>query len=106
MALFVCLLEYLQRPEASQGHQHGGGRGAVASAVAGAACLPEKVRGGSGGGWQGWQSPPRHALTRLSSSHLPSSYKDAFEDFKEKSKKHRHYKPILIANVNNCWNFR
>ncbi|KFQ33317.1 Tumor necrosis factor alpha-induced protein 2, partial [Mesitornis unicolor] len=37
---------------------------------------------------------------------LLSSYKDAFEDFKEKSKKHRHYKPILIANVNNCWNFR
>ncbi|KFQ57572.1 Tumor necrosis factor alpha-induced protein 2, partial [Pelecanus crispus] len=34
------------------------------------------------------------------------SYKDAFEDFKEKCKKHRHYKPILIANINNCWNFR
>ncbi|NXD69767.1 TNAP2 protein, partial [Eolophus roseicapillus] len=34
------------------------------------------------------------------------SYKDAFEDFKEKSKKHRYYKPILIASVNNCWNFR
>ncbi|NXX29999.1 TNAP2 protein, partial [Nicator chloris] len=34
------------------------------------------------------------------------SYRDAFEDFKEKSKKHRHYKPILIANINNCWNFR
>uniref|UniRef100_A0A8C0AQN0 TNF alpha induced protein 2 n=1 Tax=Buteo japonicus TaxID=224669 RepID=A0A8C0AQN0_9AVES len=38
--------------------------------------------------------------------HLPSSYKDAFEDFKEKSKKHRYYKAILIANINNCWNFR
>ncbi|XP_008934801.1 PREDICTED: tumor necrosis factor alpha-induced protein 2-like, partial [Merops nubicus] len=35
-----------------------------------------------------------------------SSYKDAFDDFKEKSKKHTHYKPILIANINNCWNFR
>ncbi|KFP87333.1 Tumor necrosis factor alpha-induced protein 2, partial [Acanthisitta chloris] len=35
-----------------------------------------------------------------------SSYREAFEDFKEKSKKHRHYKPILIANINNCWNFR
>ncbi|KAM9557085.1 tumor necrosis factor alpha-induced protein 2 [Guaruba guarouba] len=34
------------------------------------------------------------------------SYKDAFEDFKEKSKKHRYYKSILIASVNNCWNFR
>lgn len=34
------------------------------------------------------------------------SYKDAFEDFKEKSKKHRYYKPILVASVNNCWNFR
>ncbi|XP_053924517.1 tumor necrosis factor alpha-induced protein 2 [Cuculus canorus] len=34
------------------------------------------------------------------------SYKDAFEDFKEKGKKHRYYKPILIANINNCWNFR
>ncbi|XP_062351454.1 tumor necrosis factor alpha-induced protein 2 [Cinclus cinclus] len=34
------------------------------------------------------------------------SYRDAFEDFKEKSKKHRYYKPILIANINNCWNFR
>ncbi|NXR12067.1 TNAP2 protein, partial [Semnornis frantzii] len=34
------------------------------------------------------------------------SYKDAFEDFKEKSKKHRYYKPTLIANINNCWNFR
>ncbi|XP_061854750.1 tumor necrosis factor alpha-induced protein 2 isoform X2 [Colius striatus] len=34
------------------------------------------------------------------------SYKDAFEDFKERCKKHRHYKPILIANINNCWNFR
>ncbi|KAM6445318.1 tumor necrosis factor alpha-induced protein 2 [Rhynochetos jubatus] len=34
------------------------------------------------------------------------SYKDAFEEFKEKSKKHRYYKPILIANINNCWNFR
>ncbi|XP_050192434.1 tumor necrosis factor alpha-induced protein 2 [Myiozetetes cayanensis] len=34
------------------------------------------------------------------------SYRDAFEDFKEKSKKHTHYKPILIANINNCWNFR
>ena len=39
-------------------------------------------------------------------SHLPSSYKDAFEDFKEKGKKHRHYRPILIANINNCGNFR
>uniref|UniRef100_A0A8C3XZ51 TNF alpha induced protein 2 n=1 Tax=Catharus ustulatus TaxID=91951 RepID=A0A8C3XZ51_CATUS len=29
------------------------------------------------------------------------SYRDAFEDFKEKSKKHRYYKPILIANINN-----
>ncbi|NXC27331.1 TNAP2 protein, partial [Campylorhamphus procurvoides] len=34
------------------------------------------------------------------------SYRDAFEDFKEKSTKHTHYKPILIANINNCWNFR
>ncbi|KAF4800941.1 TNF alpha induced protein 2 [Turdus rufiventris] len=34
------------------------------------------------------------------------SYRDAFEDFKEKGKKHRYYKPILIANINNCWNFR
>ncbi|NXB88921.1 TNAP2 protein, partial [Vidua chalybeata] len=34
------------------------------------------------------------------------SYRDAFEDFKEKSKKHSYYKPILIANINNCWNFR
>ncbi|NXC43186.1 TNAP2 protein, partial [Penelope pileata] len=34
------------------------------------------------------------------------SYKDAFEEFKEKSKKHRHYKPILIANINCCCNFR
>ncbi|NXH15377.1 TNAP2 protein, partial [Bucco capensis] len=34
------------------------------------------------------------------------SYKEAFEDFKEKSKKHRYYKPILIANINNCGNFR
>ncbi|NXY46399.1 TNAP2 protein, partial [Ceuthmochares aereus] len=34
------------------------------------------------------------------------SYKDAFEDFKEKGKKHTYYKPILIANINNCWNFR
>ncbi|XP_064009052.1 tumor necrosis factor alpha-induced protein 2 [Pogoniulus pusillus] len=34
------------------------------------------------------------------------SYKDAFEDFKEKCKKHRYYKPTLIANINNCWNFR
>ncbi|NWV15658.1 TNAP2 protein, partial [Ptilonorhynchus violaceus] len=40
---------------------------------------------------------------------LPSflrSYRDAFEDFKEKSKKHTCYKPIVIANINNCWNFR
>lgn len=44
-------------------------------------------------------------LTRLS-SHLPSSYKDAFEDFKEKGKKQGHYRPILIANINNCGNFR
>ncbi|XP_013796237.1 tumor necrosis factor alpha-induced protein 2 isoform X1 [Apteryx mantelli] len=34
------------------------------------------------------------------------SYKDAFEDFKEKNKKQRFYKPILIANINNCRNFR
>ncbi|XP_010006463.1 PREDICTED: tumor necrosis factor alpha-induced protein 2 [Chaetura pelagica] len=34
------------------------------------------------------------------------SYRDAFEDFKEKGKKHRFYRPILIANINNCWNFR
>uniref|UniRef100_A0A8B9FHT2 TNF alpha induced protein 2 n=1 Tax=Amazona collaria TaxID=241587 RepID=A0A8B9FHT2_9PSIT len=50
--------------------------------------------------------PAWHALICLSPSHLPCSYKDAFEDFKEKSKKHRYYKPILIASVNNCWNFR
>uniref|UniRef100_A0A8B9DSE0 TNF alpha induced protein 2 n=1 Tax=Anser cygnoides TaxID=8845 RepID=A0A8B9DSE0_ANSCY len=37
---------------------------------------------------------------------LLRSYKDAFEDFKEKGKKHRHYRPILIANINNCGNFR
>ncbi|NWR75733.1 TNAP2 protein, partial [Centropus unirufus] len=43
------------------------------------------------------------------SKELPAflkSYKDAFEDFKEKSKKHGYYKAILIANINNCWNFR
>ncbi|XP_030308430.1 tumor necrosis factor alpha-induced protein 2 [Calypte anna] len=34
------------------------------------------------------------------------SYKDAFEDFKERSKKQRYYKPMLIASINNCWNFR
>ncbi|XP_072194066.1 tumor necrosis factor alpha-induced protein 2 [Excalfactoria chinensis] len=34
------------------------------------------------------------------------SYKDAFEDFKERGKKHRHYRPVLIANINNCCNFR
>ncbi|NXV47230.1 TNAP2 protein, partial [Uria aalge] len=48
-------------------------------------------------------------LSRRLWQELPAflrSYKDAFEDFKEKSKKHRHYKPILIASVNNCWNFR
>ncbi|NXI63141.1 TNAP2 protein, partial [Anseranas semipalmata] len=46
-----------------------------------------------------------HRLSRELAA-LLKSYKDAFEDFKEKSKKHRHYKPILIANINNCWNFR
>ncbi|XP_041258048.1 tumor necrosis factor alpha-induced protein 2 [Onychostruthus taczanowskii] len=48
-------------------------------------------------------------LSRRLLKELPAflrSYRDAFEDFKEKSKKHRYYKPILIANVNNCWNFR
>ncbi|NXX58650.1 TNAP2 protein, partial [Scopus umbretta] len=48
-------------------------------------------------------------LSHRLSKELPAflkSYKDAFEDFKEKSKKHRYYKPILIANINNCWNFR
>lgn len=55
---------------------------------------------------QGWQTLPGRALTLLSSSHLSSSYKDAFEDFKERGKKHRYYKPILIASINNCWNFR
>ncbi|NXN32381.1 TNAP2 protein, partial [Nycticryphes semicollaris] len=48
-------------------------------------------------------------LSRWLWKELPAflrSYRDAFEDFKEKSKKHRYYKPILIANVNNCWNFR
>ncbi|NWZ29320.1 TNAP2 protein, partial [Asarcornis scutulata] len=37
---------------------------------------------------------------------LLRSYKDAFEDFKEKGKKQGHYRPILIANINNCGNFR
>ncbi|XP_030096516.1 tumor necrosis factor alpha-induced protein 2 [Serinus canaria] len=48
-------------------------------------------------------------LSRRLLKELPAflrSYRDAFEDFKEKSKKHRYYKPILIANINNCWNFR
>ncbi|XP_056350195.1 tumor necrosis factor alpha-induced protein 2 [Oenanthe melanoleuca] len=48
-------------------------------------------------------------LSRRLLKELPAflrSYRDAFEDFKEKSKKHTHYKPILIANINNCWNFR
>ncbi|NXA46207.1 TNAP2 protein, partial [Nothocercus julius] len=34
------------------------------------------------------------------------SYKDAFEEFKEKSKKQKFYKPILMANINNCQHFR
>ncbi|KFO89454.1 Tumor necrosis factor alpha-induced protein 2, partial [Buceros rhinoceros silvestris] len=46
-----------------------------------------------------------HRLSKELSAFL-KSYKDAFEDFKERSKKHRYYKPILIANINNCWNFR
>ncbi|NWR61196.1 TNAP2 protein, partial [Bucorvus abyssinicus] len=46
-----------------------------------------------------------HRLSKELSAFL-KSYKDAFEDFKERSKKHRYYKPILIANMNNCWNFR
>ncbi|KFP83059.1 Tumor necrosis factor alpha-induced protein 2, partial [Apaloderma vittatum] len=46
-----------------------------------------------------------HRLSRELPAFL-RSYKDAFEDFKEKSKKHRYYKPILIANINNCCNFR
>ncbi|XP_031968576.1 tumor necrosis factor alpha-induced protein 2 isoform X2 [Corvus kubaryi] len=48
-------------------------------------------------------------LSRRLLKELPAflrSYRDAFEDFKEKSKKHTYYKPILIANINNCWNFR
>ncbi|NXA29858.1 TNAP2 protein, partial [Ibidorhyncha struthersii] len=48
-------------------------------------------------------------LSHRLSQELPAflrSYKDAFEDFKEKSKKHRYYKAILIASINNCWNFR
>ncbi|KAI1237578.1 hypothetical protein IHE44_0013658 [Lamprotornis superbus] len=48
-------------------------------------------------------------LSRRLLKELPAflrSYRDAFEDFKEKSKKHRYYKPILIANINNCCNFR
>ncbi|KFV19626.1 Tumor necrosis factor alpha-induced protein 2, partial [Tauraco erythrolophus] len=48
-------------------------------------------------------------LSHRLSKELPAflkSYKDAFEDFKEKGRKHRYYKPILIANINNCWNFR
>ncbi|XP_005243030.2 tumor necrosis factor alpha-induced protein 2 [Falco peregrinus] len=48
-------------------------------------------------------------LSHRLSKELPAflrSYKDAFEDFKEKSRKHRYYRPILIANINNCWNFR
>ncbi|XP_058719895.1 tumor necrosis factor alpha-induced protein 2 [Poecile atricapillus] len=48
-------------------------------------------------------------LSRRLLKELPAflrSYRDAFEDFKEKSKKHRYYKPILIANINTCWNFR
>ncbi|NXL83608.1 TNAP2 protein, partial [Alectura lathami] len=48
-------------------------------------------------------------LSRRLSAELAAflrSYRDAFEDFKERSKKHRHYKPILIANINNCCNFR
>ncbi|KFV54831.1 Tumor necrosis factor alpha-induced protein 2, partial [Tyto alba] len=47
-------------------------------------------------------------LSHRLSKELPAKvrYKDAFEDFKEKSKKHRYYRPILIANINNCWNFR
>jgi len=105
LIFFLHLLEYLQRPEASQGHQRGSGRGAVASPVDGAAGLPEKVRQGSGG-QQGCRGHAGQALIQFSSSLLPYSYKDAFEDFKEKSKKHRYYKPILIANINNCWNFR
>lgn len=34
------------------------------------------------------------------------SYKEAFEDFKERGRKHVHYRPVLIANINNCCNFR
>ncbi|NXX76094.1 TNAP2 protein, partial [Urocolius indicus] len=48
-------------------------------------------------------------LSRRLWKELPAflkSYRDAFEDFKERSKKHTHYQPILIANINNCWNFR
>lgn len=101
----TCLLEYLQQPEASWGHQQSCGRGAVPSAAEGAASLPEEVSWGGAVG-SGADTAPGQPLTHLSSSHLPSSYRDAFEDFKEKSKKHTYYKPILIANINNCWNFR
>uniref|UniRef100_A0A8B9S6W2 TNF alpha induced protein 2 n=1 Tax=Apteryx owenii TaxID=8824 RepID=A0A8B9S6W2_APTOW len=51
-------------------------------------------------------SPGTELLILVSSSNPPFSYKDAFEDFKEKNKKQRFYKPILIANINNCRNFR
>lgn len=101
----ACLLEYLQWPEASWGHQQSHGWGAVLSAAEGAASLPEEVRWWGAAG-SGVSTAPGQPLTHLSSSCLPSSYRDAFEDFKEKSKKHRYYKPILIANINNCWNFR
>lgn len=40
----ACLIEYLQQPGASWGHQQGRGWGAVPSAAEGASSLPEEVR--------------------------------------------------------------
>ncbi|CAM5151945.1 unnamed protein product [Natator depressus] len=34
------------------------------------------------------------------------SYKKALEEFKEKNKQHGYFKAMIIANINNCMNFR
>lgn len=70
------LLEYLQQPEPSWGHQQGRGWGAVPPAAEGAASLPEEVRwGGAVWGGEGlWAAgPAQHLGNQSPTSPLPIS---------------------------------
>ncbi|XP_029453864.1 tumor necrosis factor alpha-induced protein 2 [Rhinatrema bivittatum] len=45
-------------------------------------------------------------LRLLLSSFLLKSYKECFEEFKEKHKQHKYFKSVIIMNINSCQTFR